>query len=398
MANFLNNYPATGNSNKQYLDANNNQSTDIGEYLALGAGGNAIGTFMGLGANAIQQNMQLENQKELMQMQNRINQRNAQQAAQIQVHGQQNAGLNPAMADGGIASTPTVSQGAAGMGQMGLSNVFDGIANIIAAAKAPSEIAQTEAQTAKTGAETENITYDFTTLKPQQVDKIKKDIEKLNEDIQNTRNINEIYQTKSDFIKTHGPSIFSGWRDQLKSTKNWDKLPEKTRETIDSLANGDVELDVGSLEGVNQIIKTQVDLAEADKTVMQDLVSTTIALKQLKNNKITDKLAKMPEAQYNKLYKEMKLLDERTTNQQIHNWSDIVNDKNFMVTKSLWDELLRVEGLEQTEKTMDDIHELIRSFRPGSKNKPSKQVKSVKTSGTKDGKKFSSTTEYDYGL
>lgn len=55
MAAFSNNYPATGSSKRKYLDANNNQDTDIGQYLALGAGGNVFGTALGLGANAIQQ-------------------------------------------------------------------------------------------------------------------------------------------------------------------------------------------------------------------------------------------------------------------------------------------------------------------------------------------------------
>lgn len=381
----MNNYiaPATGSSKKKYLDANNNQETNIGEYLTLGAGGNIFGTAMGLGANAIQQNMQLENQKELMNQQNIINRNNAAQAAQIQVHGQQNAGLNPAMADGGIASAPTVSQGAAGMGAMTLNNVFDGIANIIAAAKAPSEIANIEATTAKTGAETENITYDFTTLKPEQVKKMEQEITKLNEDIQTAKNINEVYQTKSDFIKEHGPAIFTGWKDQLKSTNNWNKLPEKTRQTIESLSNGDIDLDVGSVEGLNQVINAQTNLSEADKRVMSNLVNTTVALKQLKNSKITDKIANMSSAQYDKLQTEMKLYDEKITNQQIKNWSDIVNDKNFMVTKGLWDELVKTEGLEQAEKTMDDLHSILRLF--GSKGKSTtKTLKSHKNSNSTD--------------
>ena len=317
MSTFSHNYPATGSSNKKYLDANNNQNTGIGEYLTLGAGGNIFGTALGLGANAIQQNMQLENQKELMNQQNIINRNNAAQAAQIQVHGQQNAGLNPAMAEGGIASAPQVSQGAAGMGSMGLTNVFDGIANIIQAAKAPSEIAQIEATTAKTGAETKNIKYDFTTLKPEQIKKMEQEITKLNEDIQTAKNINEIYQTKSDFIKNNGASIFSGWRDQLKATGNFNKLPEKTRETIDSLANGNTELDVGSLESLNEIIKTQTNLSEADKSVMQNLVGTTVAMKQLKDNNITSKLAKMSSTQFDKLINEINLINEKTTNQKL---------------------------------------------------------------------------------
>lgn len=325
--------------------------------------------------------------------------RNARQAAQVQVHGQQNAGLNPAMAEGGIASAPTVSAGSAGIGSMGLANVFDGIANIIAAAKAPSEIAQIEATTEKTGAETENVKYDYTALKPEQVKKMEKDIEKLNEDIQSARNFNEVYQTKSDFIKEQGSAIFTGWKDQLKGTGNWDKLPEKTRQTIDSLANGDIELDVGSVEGLNQIIQSQTNLSEADKRVMTNLVDTTVAMKQLKNGKITDKLAKFTPAQYDKLQKEMALLDEKTDNQKIKNWSDIVNDKNFMLTRGLYKELVEVEGLEQAEKSLDAVRDFLRlkGLKPGKAPSPKKVTTTKSGHRTKSGD-YNETTVTDYGL
>lgn len=424
MGTFNNNNYAGNNSSKKYLDANNDQSTnydDLGSTFGAifgGPLGAVAGNLAGQGINYLTSNKmaedQFERQKELQKRANDINMQNAGRMAQIQVTGMQNAGMNPAGTQ--FTSAPTQQQGAAPMPTVPhLGNIFQGVAELIAAAKAPTEIekmiadtsltkaktSESEAQTGKIGAETENITYDYTTMKPEQVKKMEKDIEKLNEDIQNTRNVNEIYQTKSDFIRTHAPSIFTGWRDQLKSTNNWNKLPEKTRQTIDSLANGDIEMDVGSIEGLNQIIKTQTDLSEADKNVMQNLVNTSVALKQLKNNKILDKIAKMPDAQYNKLYKEMKLLDERTTNQQIKNWSDIVNDKNFMVTKELYDELLKIEGLEQAEETMNDLHSILKSWasRPGSNTNGRKGKVTTKKSGNnaKYGA-YSETTVTDYGL
>ena len=57
-----------------------------------------------------------------------------------------------------------------------------------------------------------------------------------------------------------------------------------------------------------------------------------------------------------------------------------------MVTKGLWDDLLKVEGLEQAEETMNDLHSILRFI--GSKGRSA-----GKTGTTKTGK---NTT--DYGL
>ena len=299
-------FPANNGKNKNaYVNTQNNQDTNIGEYLALGAGGNIFGTALGLGANYLQQQQQLSNQKELMQEQNKINMQNASIMPSVQKNAMENAGMNPAMGAGQFASAPSVSQGAASMGSMQLANVFDGIANIIAAAKAPSEIAQTEAQTGlttaqtgKTTAETGKITFD--------INKINAEISKLAEETQNAKNINEIYDSANKFAKEQSSAIFSDYKAKLEATGAWDKLPEKTKLTIEDLIAGNITLDKGSTEQFFKSLELQKYLAESDAAIVKSYVDLAVSANQLNNKEILDAIANLPKDTHDKIQNDIK--------------------------------------------------------------------------------------------
>lgn len=296
---FENNY--TGfRSGGQYLDTQS-PSGDILGHLALsglaGVAGNLAGNYINYRFNRELQENQLENQIELQNRAFQHNQTAVSQQAQLQAIGMRNAGLSAAPVQG--SGAPSLQGGAAAGGTSTMSNVFSGIADLIAAIKAPTEIEKAVAETelAKSGAEKQ--TAEAEQLIPAQVSHLLQGAEEAAQRVRAAKNANEMFEAHRDFVREFSPSIFDGYRGMLKQAGVYDNLPYRTRQTIDSLADGEVDIGPGELEGLNSIINSQANLSTRDRELFQNLVDTVTAMIQSTNKATMDALAKLPLNQQN---------------------------------------------------------------------------------------------------
>lgn len=339
---FINNYqawlnaglvPAYSNANNAYLDTKDSNKTSMDYSDAGQAAGGTFGTIFGgpLGgaigsmagnligqgvnymANKSLQENQFENQTELQRRAADINTEAVKNQAMLEKVGMQQAGLNPAGVNG--QGAPSLQAGAAAGANSTMGNIFGGLAEMIAAIKAPTEIekmqaekALTEGQTEKTAAETDltheqkyNLMLDSDLVKPEQAREL---FERANKHIQdaqnalaqadNTNAITDIINAQNDFIKQYSSSIYSSYMDNLKSTKQWDKLPPRTRETIEKLASGEIEMGTGELQGLKEIINTQTGLLERDRDGLNAMLDTIVTRKQIDTKNIINALRDFP--------------------------------------------------------------------------------------------------------
>lgn len=257
--------------------------------LAFGAGSSLINNA--LASHAADESY--SKQKALMDKQNEMNRANVYGNTQLQAQGARMAGFNPAMfMNGGTQAAPTVSQGNADMQQTFPLNVSDFLA-----------LAQLE----KTKADTENVKAD-TNVKKNQVPNVAADTDlkvaqKLYQDasteVQNQKaqeisNINEQYADRNNMVKTTGPAMMDKWRASLQEKGLWDKLLPKTRETIDSIANGELDLSVGGLAALTDIIKSQTDMSDADRKFVENGLRSAVVYGQLSNQEVIDAMSKQP--------------------------------------------------------------------------------------------------------
>lgn len=116
--------------------------------LAITAAGNMAGTTLEMAANQYGANNQLQNQKEINRQAFELNQRALMMSPKANIAGAEQAGINPVTMAGNFSATaPTQSGGAASAATVGLSNIFAGLSEVVAAQKAPSEIKKTETET-----------------------------------------------------------------------------------------------------------------------------------------------------------------------------------------------------------------------------------------------------------
>lgn len=257
--------------------------------LAFGAGAQFVNNV--LASHAADESY--AKQKALMDKQNEMNRANVYGQTQLQSQGARMAGFNPAMfMNGGTQAAPTVSQGNADMQQTFPLDVSDMLAL---------------AQLDKTQAETENVKAD-TNVKKEQAPNVSADTDlkvaqRLYQDAstevqkqkaQEIGNINEQYADRNNMVKTTGPAMMDKWRASLQEKGLWDKLLPKTRETIDSIADGELDLSVGGLAALSDVIKSQTDMSDADRKFVENGLRSAVVYGQLSNQEVIDAMSKQP--------------------------------------------------------------------------------------------------------
>lgn len=280
-------------------------SSVLGE-LARSALGNVGGTALSTLANGILQHQQLKNQEQLQDRAQRFNQQAVQDQAQLQTIGMQNAGLNPASVQG--SGAPSLQAGAAAGGSTSMANIFSGIAEIISAVKAPTEIDKMVAETKLTGAETGKTEKETESLIPAQVANLEASTNKAIEDTRSARNMNDVFDTQQAFLKDFSGSIWTGYKDMLLRSGQWDKLPDRTKETLDLLSSGAIDMDIGAIEGIRKLIDTQADLTRRDKEGFQNLLELSVISNQMDNKKVMKALEEFPENQRQEIVARIKNL------------------------------------------------------------------------------------------
>lgn len=279
----------------------------------------AAGTFAGGALNYFFNSKLQENQfKEQERLQDRAFQYNNQAAlmqAQNQAHGLMNAGLSPAQATG--AGAPSLQAGAAAGANSQLASIFQGVAEIVAAAKAPSEVENTQADTglkkADTGlkeAETGEVQQRVKFVNPAMVDKIRQETDKLFQETRNAENVNDAWEAKDNFVKAHAPAMFEQMRAKLQKDGTWNTISEKTRETIDALADGTTEVGLGGLEGLQDLVKSQLDLSDADARTAANAFNLVILDKQLKSPEVMEAIASLPKTQQDEMKAHIKKMNQ----------------------------------------------------------------------------------------
>lgn len=287
--------------------------------------GNLFGGILNYEMNKSFQERQFREQEKMQERAFQMNEQAVRNQAENMKLGLENAGLNPAIANG--QGAPSVAAGTAASGSSQLSQIFSGLAELIAETKAPTEIEKTIAETGligkqeqkteaetgligkqgqKTEAETQEIFKNIT--------KIKADAEKAIAETKNITNINTMFESEQKFLKEHSAGIFSGYIGQLKATDVWKNLPNKTKDTLESIAEGEMEIDTGAMNALTKIIDTQGNLSERDKQILQNTKQMIVDYKQITDKKVMEALKNMPIKDQEKLTQEVKKIKEEVKN------------------------------------------------------------------------------------
>lgn len=272
--------------------------------LAGNVGGAVLGQYM---ANK-QMDKQLANQKELQRHAFDLNQKAVQQQAQLEVNGLRNAGLNPAGADG--SGAPAVQPGSASVGNVPtLGNIFDGVAEIVQAAKMPTDIANTEANTANTRTNTAATQQQIDFVVPKVLDKMDKDIASLVESIRGARNLNDSFEAQDKFLREQSRVIFDRMRSNLIDKGMFESLAPDTQQTLDDLANGSITVGQGEYDALIKAIDAQSKLSDADRRYIDNAFANNLTVRQFMDEGVMKSLAKAPEDARKKLYKDIDRLN-----------------------------------------------------------------------------------------
>lgn len=232
-------------------------------------------------------------QRILMQDQNRMNNDNVYNSTSMQAQGARMAGFNPAMyMSGGTQAAPTVSQGNADMAQTYPVDV-DSMMSVANLLKTKADIENVQADTNLKNTQAPNVQAD-TSLKFSQ--KLNQDAstEVQNQKAQEIKNINEQYADRNNTIKSVGPAMMDQLRSGLKEKGLWDKMLPRTRETIDAVADGELDISVGGLQALQEVIKSQTDLSDADRKFAENSLRNAVIYGQMSDKAVIDAMSKQP--------------------------------------------------------------------------------------------------------
>lgn len=205
------------------------------------------GILAALASNAMSEmhaGKQYEREANLMHKQNAMNQENVLGAYQNQVNGMRMAGLSPAGAMNQAPSVASVSKGSVGMAE-----------NVEITPEALLMDAQREnieADTAKKRAEIGNIDTD-TSKKTAEIFYTNAGTDKIKEETQNIKNINDTYKDTNNQLNPMGQAMAQKWQ----GMEWYNKLSPESRDWIDSVASGNEKLTIGGMDALNKIIKSQ---------------------------------------------------------------------------------------------------------------------------------------------
>ncbi len=342
--------------------------------LAAGAAGLAAGVGIQMMNNAFADKAaerSFANQRILMNEQYRMNRENLYENAQLQAQGARMAGFNPAMfMNGGMSPAPTVSQGNADMAQRFPMDVGS-MLSVAQLLKTEADIENVKADTNIKKNQAPNVLAD-TNLKVAQKLYQEASTEVQKQKAQEIRNINQQYADRNNMLKTVGPAMMDQLRTGLQEKGLWDKILPKTRETIADLADGNYELSVGSLVALGDVIKSQNDLSDADRKLVENGLRSAVIYGQLSDKNVLDAMAKEPwyEAELKRVGKDKMLADiEKVRNEVLKivaetskvnkevNYQEMVNkafehgDLDYLRGQGKWGEILEKLAVETLKES-----------------------------------------------
>lgn len=281
--------------------------------VGLGAAGTFAGGALNYFFNSKLQDKQFAEQEKLQKSAAKLNAQAVRDQAQLQAQGMANAGLNPASVNG--AGAPSVQAGAAAGANTQLASIFQGVAEIVAASKAPSEVTRNISEAGKADAEAGKATQEAAesatrtvTLIPAQVDKLKADAAKVAEDARTAKNFNDAWEGEDKMLRQQTKTVFASVREQMQNSKRWDKLPQDVRIALDNLAEGNVSVGKGEYEAIMKELKLRGEFSDADLKLMDNALKYYVSYNQLHDKDVRKSLVQLPKNQQDELLANIKHL------------------------------------------------------------------------------------------
>lgn len=232
---------------------------------------------------------QMQRETRLMGIQNDMNKANALSAYQNQVQGARMAGLSPALLNG---QTPQVAAPVSKGSVSQAENVEIDPATLLLQAQKEN----IEADTAKKQAEVPNVQAD-TGKKIAERLYTNAGTDKVQAETQNINNINDTYAAQNRSLAEMGKGMAEKWQ----SEPWYNKLSPQTKDTIDSIAVGTTPLSVGGMAALQDVIKAQKDLSDADRALVKNAFDNAIMDAQFSDEAIMKAIADSPKNEQERL-------------------------------------------------------------------------------------------------